>query len=708
MKLYLHILLLLFGLLFSPQLKGQDEAEILSNYASGLYNIGRYEEAIDILSEAAAIYKDRGNQKNLSIVYNNIGSAYSKLNNYRKALEYYSLSGETPEALNNMAVLYQDLGEKSKALECFQKAIDISQDKIIPMVNLASFFYLDGRFDKAIEVTDEALFECRNPKDSLLVFQSKSTLYAKSKKKALCIHYLSICEKIAESSYNKETVEMADYLSAKGLIYELIGDFGESGRNYLKSYNLFRSIFSGENSQLLPLEYCIANVYLGEGNYHSAIEYYTDYFSKKAVFVKSCFQNLASDEKKGFWDNNSSGMYDAPRFCYESKAEGQFVGVTYNTVLFSKGLLFNSSGENAEDLSLTWEDVKNKLSRSEIAIEFVSYKLKSGKEGYGALLLRSDWNYPKMVHLFSEDSLSVNDDYSFWNPLLPYFQKGDTVYFSPSGKLNSIPIEYFNSEYHFRRLSSTRQICKSSSGKMYDKVILYGGIDYVEKEVERGGIPSFPTLKYSYEEISSIHKICKRRGISSVVYSSVNATEKSFRGLSVLDSDNAIIHIASHGFYYTPLQASLYPFFKYVPLNTENTSMFRSGIIFAGGNTSWENPSAEDSVEDGIMTSYEISKLKLQKVSLVVLSACQTALGDISPEGVYGLQRAFKMAGVSTIVSSLWEVNDKATRLLMEEFYRCLLSGDEIHSALKKGQDYLRTFREYEDMHYWGAFIIID
>ena len=109
-------------------------------------------------------------------------------------------------------------------------------------------------------------------------------------------------------------------------------------------------------------------------------------------------------------------------------------------------------------------------------------------------------------------------------------------------------------------------------------------------------------------------------------------------------------------------------------------------------------------------TSKEISQLDLRELDLVVLSACESALGDINNDGVYGLQRGFKKAGANTILMSLNKVDDEATRILMVEFYRNLMNGKTKRESLKEAQQYLRKVDngKYDDPKYWASFIMLD
>ena len=169
-----------------------------------------------------------------------------------------------------------------------------------------------------------------------------------------------------------------------------------------------------------------------------------------------------------------------------------------------------------------------------------------------------------------------------------------------------------------------------------------------------------------------------------------------------------ILHIATHGFFLPEPDKQG----KEAGLNNENTysladnPLLRSGLILSGGNYAWSGKSPVEGVEDGIATAYEISQLNLSSTELVVLSACETALGDVKgSEGVFGLQRAFKMAGVKKLIVSLWQVPDKETAELMTAFYGYWLSGKKIEDAFSQAQTDMR--KKYAP-YYWAAFVLIE
>jgi hypothetical protein len=131
--------------------------------------------------------------------------------------------------------------------------------------------------------------------------------------------------------------------------------------------------------------------------------------------------------------------------------------------------------------------------------------------------------------------------------------------------------------------------------------------------------------------------------------------------------------------------------------------LLRSGLALAGANAGLRGI-APAMVEDGLLTAEDVAGLDLRGTELVVLSACETGLGDVrTGEGVFGLRRAFVLAGAKTLVMSLWKVPDEPTCELMEDFYRRLLAGEGRAEALRQAQLALKA--KYPDPFYWGAFI---
>ena len=188
-------------------------------------------------------------------------------------------------------------------------------------------------------------------------------------------------------------------------------------------------------------------------------------------------------------------------------------------------------------------------------------------------------------------------------------------------------------------------------------------------------------------------------------------TEESFLALSGKAPN--ILHIATHGFYYTPEKAKDITY-----LNGYHDAMFLSGLIMAGGNRAWTGQEVPKGTLSGVLTANSIASMDLRGVELVVLSACKTGLGVATPEGLFGLQRAFKKAGVQTIIMSLWNVDDEAAKDFMVKFYEELADSQnkwdkrkafEKAKAFVRSKTYIRKGKVYKgDPYYWASFVMLD
>ena len=421
-------------------------------------------------------------------------------------------------------------------------------------------------------------------------------------------------------------------------------------------------------------------------------------------------------------------------------------------------------GDYTRNLTSTWKDVQNHLGTDDIAIEFIDFPiLGTDSIMYAALTLKKDYESPHMVTLFEKKHLMAIPDSSYytwtstydlvWKPLEEELKNVNNIYFAPSGELHRIGIEYvpvsrteiISDKYSLHRLSSTRQLALIQDDTKGEKSILYGGINYDESSNDTqsistssvGGVRGIDVkyrsnvdsllLRSSYEylegtkrEVDQIADQMKQHQIYYQYYSGSDGSEESFKKLD--GTRPKVMHIATHGFYLTEEEARqsnfAHPYMELMMGGNQRTGrpledkpMTRSGLLFSGCNHAIHHEHIPDGVEDGVLTAQEISTLDLRGLDLVVLSACQTALGDIaSGEGVFGLQRGFKKAGAKTILMSIDKVDDEATRILMVEFYNNLMSGKSKYQSLKDAQKYLREYdnRKYDNPKYWASFIMLD
>ena len=427
--------------------------------------------------------------------------------------------------------------------------------------------------------------------------------------------------------------------------------------------------------------------------------------------------------------------------------DNSIMGDIYDYLLFAKQLLLRTTKQRKNALppsNVTWEDVQKRLGNGDAAIEFVRFNVFEGGEikvlrMYAAVAIT--WNSsPILIPMTTEKNLTLwklNDPselYSVdgygnalcqlvWLDILYHLPPQDisNIYFAPCGVLNQIAIESlpFDKEstvsYHYNltRLSSTRELVNKHNLHPDKSAALYGDLFYrasaetMQQATTRSAVG---TLPYSKQEINEISLLLSGKQYHVNRLSQKQGTEASFKSLS--GKSPSILHLSTHGFVNRPI---------------EGDAMQRSGLIMAYGARAWEGKSVPKDTEDGILTAAEIATLDLSGTDIVVLSACNTALGEVTTEGVWGLQRAFKQAGAQTIVMSLWQVDDEATAVFMQYFYEALLKGrqtlakavsidteiaehifDYPHDALATAQRRMRQHPKYFAPYYWAGFIVID
>ena len=424
-------------------------------------------------------------------------------------------------------------------------------------------------------------------------------------------------------------------------------------------------------------------------------------------------------------------------------------------------------GDYTRNLAIDWQDVKRHLNAGEIAIEFLEVPVTNDSIVYAALTLRQDYDFPHFIKLFGKHELSdLNESLYFsspilynmiWQPLSSELEGVKNVYFSPAGELHRIAIEYapqnestmFNELYNAYRLSSTRRLAVAHDvinepinaslygGLRYDATPTAIAIDDNNNIIDNSRYADFilqptpdslisknvyiPDLPGTKKEVEEVYSLMNDMGMEADIFTDTLGTEASFKALS--GKRRNTILIATHGFYgkNEPDNNTMPPMMildnnRYV----EDKAMTRSGLLFAGAANAWQIP---DMANNGILTAQEVAGLDLRGLDMCVLSACETGMGEITGEGVYGLQRGFKKAGAKTLLVSLRKVYDDATRILMTEFYRNYLSGKSKIESLKAAQQFLRNYIDpdtdikssggdaitpYAEPVFWAYFILVD
>jgi CHAT domain-containing protein/Tfp pilus assembly protein PilF len=409
----------------------------------------------------------------------------------------------------------------------------------------------------------------------------------------------------------------------------------------------------------------------------------------------------------------------------------------------------------SEDISTT--GIKQLLGPGEAAIEFIRYVVKDSLAAqevrYAALILQNGQEHAVLVDLVDEYNLwtmltsktgsnleiathlygemaernaALFD--SIWNPISTHLTQTKTIYFSTVGLIHRISMAalrmpdgtYLSDKFQLHQLTSTGKIqdLKSDAGfASSDKLFVFGGAQFSTQNTE-SEIWSY--LEGTKSEADQIYDLATKSKVSCTRYTGTDASEENFKNISV-KSKVEILHIATHGFFYsldTELETDLTESSTDVAFRggargvtsfVKNPNpLMRSGLVLSGANDVWNSTNSNDSLsnEDGVLTSMEVANLNLNDCKLVVLSACETGLGDIhGSEGLYGLQRAFKIAGTDKMIMSLWQVPDKETSEFMVLFYRNLFVDRDVRVAFSKAQGAMR--QKYAP-YYWAAFILVE
>jgi CHAT domain-containing protein/Tfp pilus assembly protein PilF len=313
-------------------------------------------------------------------------------------------------------------------------------------------------------------------------------------------------------------------------------------------------------------------------------------------------------------------------------------------------------------------------------------------------------------------------------PLRPYLTSTSRLLIAPDGPLNLVPFAalmdetgtYLATRAEISYLTSGRDLVRFDAAAVAngDPVIIadpaYGksaplvaqADDSVQPrrsvDLDRGGW-TFTPLPGTAEEAAALRILLHLK--QKQVLTQDKATESRLKQLH----RPRMLHIATHGFFLRDYELPAAPLRvggvahdqPAVPLG-ENL-LLRSGLALAGANLG--RSGAQD---DGILTAAEVAQMDLRGTQLVVLSACETGVGDVqNGEGVYGLRRALVLAGAETQVASLWKVADDATKDLMVDYYQRLLRGEGRSAALRAAQRTMLTSQTRAHPYYWAAFVPI-
>ena len=728
-----------------------------TNLGNCYYFLGDVNKALEFFEKSLAlnraIYGDR--QPAIAINLEEIGNCHFDLGDYEKSIAYMtealdiyreSMGERHPHyanTLNNLGNCLTGLGDYEKAYSNYREALDIYRET-------------EGE---------------RHP-DYAHTLKLLGTYYNNVGKFGEAVKYFSESLAIYRSIFGQRNRDVAASINFVGEAYSAMGE-RDSTSAYIRSYFSLVSDLVLDAFTYLPQNQRSAHWNTFNGFFMERLPQYTRFLSNDkeflctaydgALFSKGLLLNAETELRRLILE---SGDEDALLLYNRLQDERSLLDQLYAQPVSERTMptdslenLYESLerelqqksrafGDFTNNLSISWQDVQSALGKRDIAIEFLKVPVSEDTTLYCALTLKKGYDAPHYVELFDmkdlealqakyagrqkTDGLIYGDAALYdlvWKPLEKELKGVNNIYFGPSGELYQTAIEYADNgkgplatRKNIFRLSSTRQLAVARGETEHQRSAVFGGLKYgaffsVDSLDIRGagGGLMVADLPGTEAEALEIDALLRKEGLDNTLRMGEEGTEAAFKDLSGRREN--IIHIATHGFYWNGKQARGIADGQARNLANgsdrlqEDVSMTRSGLLFSGANNALHNGFAKkEGVEDGILTAKEIAQMDLRGTDLLVLSACQTGLGEVSGEGVFGLQRGFKKAGVNTILMSLWEVDDEATQLLMTRFYKGLTEGLSKTDALKKAQDAVRANkgRDFSSPYYWAAFILLD
>ncbi len=614
----------------------------------------------------------------------------------------------TFEALNNLANLYEKTGEEEKALDVRQKVFERRTD------------FFDRVLWAAGENTRQSYIELHKHEQNrfltLLIKKrtpesAKKALSASLHRKGLLLKITSEIHKIVEMSESPELAKTASALNKKR---KQLASMTLSGPTS-QTPEEFRKTVTRLENELEELQAELGRISV---IYHIAT---------KPVSVDDIYKNMSVDDV----------LIDY--ITYHDKTDKVFAVVAQT---------------NPEECFVWWECIGNQIDMIPLGnLEGIQKSISIFRE----TIQDEDADEEDVLETGHEVFQKV------WQPLQELIRNKKSIYIVPDSVLHLLPFDALVDENDnfliqnkdLKVLSSSRDLVVSALPDAQGDFMILAGPDYdidnaqLQKEkqviastrsgeIDRGirmshGLRSlsfepllgaeiegktikqvsdgFDPLKGAEDEGKSINKVARSSNGNSIIYTKREAEEQQLR---TVGKSPSMVHIATHGFF---LQAEERLKRRLLSLQRGGTHttpppgdnpLLRAGLAFAGINTNAPFLGEIDTDNDGVLTALEVLGLRLSGTQLVVLSACETGVGEIhAGEGVYGLRRAFQEAGVKSVVNSLWPVSDEGTRRLMTSFYKNMFNGMPPRKALKSAQLTLLN-SEWSSPYYWSSFVLVE
>lgn len=708
-------------------------AIVLNNKAMLFQSMGRYEEAVKFLKEALQLAGklEVSKAKNHLKFFSNLALLYQQMEKYTEAEEIYRglekrLDRNKPEfanMLNNVAILAMLMKKEDRVEDMLKRSAEIYKNTLTEnspayakvISDLGNFYRYKGRYaeaepllQKVLQIREQAfgtihpLYVQSQEDMAILLWKKKDIgkaypLYHDAMEKTL-----DFINRYFPPMSEAEKTKYWDMLSPRfQRFYNFAVEAGAVNKDILSDLFEYRAATKG---LLLSSTRKISEAILSGGN-AQLINDYTEWIDHKEQLT--AFYAYSKEELKEQNVNLDS---------LESNVNRMEKNLSANSKEFAN---FYFTGKTKVS------EVQKELKADEALIEIIRLRnfeqVFTDQCRYLGLVVTKGNPQPKIVMLENGNDLEnkysktyrlsiknkLNDDQSYaqyWAPFEPEVKGKKRIYVSLDGVYNQLNLytlkktggDYLLNQLDIILVGNPRDLITNNSkgnaaGK---KATLIGFPDYGS-----GVIVQLPGTKV---EVDGINKVLKSSGYQVAELTQKDATETNLKSAKEV----SILHIATHGYFLKDVEKTSWPIGVHAD-NAKDNVLLRSGLMLTGASDADKSKAGLDSSNNGIITSYEAMNLDLKGTNLVVLSACETGLGEIKAgEGVYGLQRAFLVAGAEAIVMSLWKVDDAATQQLMNNFYNNLVKTSDKQKAFKQAQQQLMT--KFKEPFYWGAFVMME
>ena len=735
--------------------KGQtltiSHAIVLNNQAILFQELGRYREAETYLSQAmeTAALTLKGTSNTYQRFLINQALLYQQMQRYAEAEQLFLQSIELKESrfgtrnhpdlahmLTGLAALYIEMGKTDKTEELLLEAERIYAKKLgTNNLSYATASDFLGQFYKnqnRLEESEKQLKKALKVRESQLGTNHIKTIQTQEN---LALLYWKKGE-IEESKKLFEHVISHNYEFIKNYFPAM--SEGEKERYWDKIHPVFLRFycFVTDVEKKYPNKY--PNLVTQMHNAHlatKAILLTTTNRIKEGV-LRSNNRDLKRDYQK--WIKNREELIELYSYTPEELKEQ---GIDREKLERETNQIEKKLSESLPELFdekdlKTYKDIQQAIPQKTAFVDIISFpKYENDRltgSQYVALLGTPNFETPKLIHLREGELLDKGDFYyhrntirlqlddeesftNYWKAIYDELESikaeenTETIFISLDGIYNQININTLRladgshviDHQKLVFLNNLKDLTKKKKTAIRsNQIVLVGYPNYGDK----GKISPLPGTK---TEVENIQELLRSYNQYPKVILGNSADEKTIKSVK----NPRILHIATHGFFLADdaisdgddsrsfgLQANL----------VRQNPLLRSGLMFTGAESALDSKTSKEKTENnnGILTAYEARGLDLEGTELVVLSACETGLGDIkSGEGVYGLQRAFQLAGAKSTIMSLWQVSDEATAKLMTYFYQNWATTKDVNQAFREAQEKLKA--EYPEPYFWGAFMLI-